>query len=1377
MSDIRLKNITVEPSQVLTIQRGNISVTNTTVSINRLNGSLVINGGIGINCTYDSISSTSGGALTVGGGLSVYNQTFLGNNFIMDNNNATLSINGISTNRLFLDSVSNKYFYISPDGISKRFELFDTTLGIHITTHSTNATTGALVIDGGISINATEDAVNSSNGGALTVSGGMAIGGNTFLSKKLTIGELYTNQYGLLVRYTGDSQMALQNSSGTYTTTFNMEGEDLVIATQDDMLFKTTTGNFVFSNASTGNTLLTITGKYSTFDKFINITDTVESINLTTGSLIVKGGISIQCTTDAISTTNAGAISINGGLGVAKKTYIGDSLGLELWNNTKSNKFLLFQEQQTVTEENIFTGLGVTAGSLRLQVYDTNKDFSFFSSSTSGSSTEVFRIKGTNEVQFVGENQRYSILAGGNTNNDLSFQGQSIAEPSSICFFTRDGDTNDTNDLKIFGLGQPNSVTNSEYLKVGWDTNDYIISTNKTGTGSSTQLILQTNAHLEQITLLTDGSLYTSSTKASTNSSTGGLVMIGGLSIDNTNDATSLTVGGALTLNGGLSVKKNMHVGNTIYIYSTSGNINIYAQNSSGDLLISNPTNNYVLANNNTIDPSTSSITLFGLNNIKEDDYELFEIVCNSTSGNGIYTIHTDADGTGILKPLQINVGNSTDMFMHTNGNIGINMTTPSYQLDINGTMQANDYNFLNQVTIYNTEEAYDEFTSGSLTVSGGTSIAKNLIVGGQATFTNTLDSSSTSGAVYIAGGLTVATGQASNFGSGALTVNGGGYFGGELYVQQNLNVEGQINGGGGSSSTFAYLTLTATDESLNLSTGSFLTFGGITIQTYTNAENVSNGGSFLTPGGASIGKDLYIGGNQYNYGSQNFYDNVNTLINFYDTSNIKRFSIDRNVTSNDFSISRYNGSGTYLEKSIEISNNDGQIKLNNSTNSTGLNTASLITVGGITIQTTALATGSQNGGGLTVFGGTSISKNMYVGGDVVLLSTTASTNSNEGALRIAGGVGITGNVNILGNTIINGNLSIVGTTNSIYSTNTFLSDNILVINSGPAGSSDGGILIQRYQIANNTGDGDVVNDLTDHHDLYTLPNQSGMTTTQVKLPTTASNLDNYYVGWWIKITSGFSVNQVRKVTGYIGSTRILTIETTWDSQNPSLGDTIHIYNRPYVGLLWDENIDTFHLGTTTNDPGTGTVTLTEFASLGLSNITIHDTVSSTSSSAGGLISKGGVSVGCSTEATSLTQGGALTVAGGSSIAKSLYVGDRMYIGGVDVTPNTYDQFSTMMFTAANNVTSQNIPSIYYSGNSVWGFDVYLAARLTATTNLFSNYHIRAVNRNGSWELVSNYVGDSILSFNITNDGQLQYSTPNFSGFSSLVFKYKVFTN
>jgi hypothetical protein len=291
-----------------------------------------------------------------------------------------------------------------------------------------------------------------------------------------------------------------------------------------------------------------------------------------------------------------------------------------------------------------------------------------------------------------------------------------------------------------------------------------------------------------------------------------------------------------LTLNGGISVKKTMHIGNKLNIYSTLGNISLYSQNSSGDLIISNPRNNYILASNTTSGPSSTSLTLFGLNNTKGNNYEVFEILCNSTSSNGIYNIHTESNGTGILKPLQINVGNNIDLFMHTNGNIGINTTNPSYQLDINGTVQANNYNYFNQLSVYNTSPATSSVSSGSLTVAGGTSISKNLFVGGQATFTNTLNSSSTSAAVLINGGLTVATSQSGTIGSGALTVNGGGYFNGELYIQQNLIVQGKINSA--SSSIFPYLTLTATDESLNLSSGSFLTSGGITIKFFTEEEN-----------------------------------------------------------------------------------------------------------------------------------------------------------------------------------------------------------------------------------------------------------------------------------------------------------------------------------------------------------------------------------------------------------------------------------------------------------------------------------------------------------------------------------------------------------
>ena len=83
----------------------------------------------------------------------------------------------------------------------------------------------------------------------------------------------------------------------------------------------------------------------------------------------------------------------------------------------------------------------------------------------------------------------------------------------------------------------------------------------------------------------------------------------------------------------------------------------------------------------------------------------------------------------------------------------------------------------------------------------------------------------------------------------------------GNVHVNANLYVDGVISGGTETGSTFAYLTLTSTDDAINLSTGSLLTYGGITIQSPTEATSVTNGGSFLTDGGASIGKSLFIGG------------------------------------------------------------------------------------------------------------------------------------------------------------------------------------------------------------------------------------------------------------------------------------------------------------------------------------------------------------------------------------------------------------------------------------------------------------------------------------------------------------------------------------
>lgn len=45
------------------------------------------------------------------------------------------------------------------------------------------------------------------------------------------------------------------------------------------------------------------------------------------------------------------------------------------------------------------------------------------------------------------------------------------------------------------------------------------------------------------------------------------------------------------------------------------------------------------------------------------------------------------------------------------------------------------------------------------------------------------------------------------------------------------------------------------------------------------------------------------------------------------------------------------------------------------------------------------------------------------------------------------------------------------------------------------------------------------------------------------------------------------------------------------------------------------------------------------------------------------------------------------------------------------------------------------------------------------------------------WQIIQTYVGDSVVTFSITTSGQIQYTTQNYTGFTSLIFKFKVITN
>ena len=160
----------------------------------------------------------------------------------------------------------------------------------------------------------------------------------------------------------------------------------------------------------------------------------------------------------------------------------------------------------------------------------------------------------------------------------------------------------------------------------------------------------------------------------------------------------------------------------------------------------------------------------------------------------------------------------SERMRINSSGNIGIGTSSPSYTLDIVGDTRISNYFNAN----------YDTNTLGNL---------------------YTYD--------YKVGINTVTP----NY---TLDVNG------DTHIAANLYIDGIITASGQTSTSLAYITVTSSDAAENFSSGSIISFGGITLQNPDDATSITNGGSILTKGGASIGKNLFVGKNVFIKSSDN---------------------------------------------------------------------------------------------------------------------------------------------------------------------------------------------------------------------------------------------------------------------------------------------------------------------------------------------------------------------------------------------------------------------------------------------------------------------------------------------------------------------------
>lgn len=1145
MADIRLKSLTVE-SRPLYIKSGNVFILDTTVSSSSIDGSFVVAGGISVNCTHESVSATSGGALTIGGGIGVSKSLLVGQNLKLENSVGLFEVSGLSTPRFKVDNVINKNITLAPNGVNTRFTFNDTTLTINSTQHSINITSGSLVTLGGVSIMSTLNSTSSSSGGALTVGGGVGITKDVNVGTKITVGE-------------NDSQVVIGEPVNTSSTG-------------------------VFLDYSPELNAGILSGQT---DKNILISPYSGSVG--------------------IATTNPNfTLDVNGDIGCTR-----------------------------FTTANIYVSNNIVA-------YNITAPTANFTSATIPSLFTTSMTIGNVTVSNI-------------TSNNLSMNDASITTLSSSNIMS----TNITM-TSLIGVN----------ISSGNGTITNLRATGATITNFNVANISSSSLRVSNNTILTNTSI---SNLSNTN--------LSNTNFTNTNILTSNITTSSLniTSNSGLRVGPG---GDSGAFYTTYNDFGI----ANGEVWVVEDLDDTVGCS--FYQSSTGQYTtLFSKNN----DFGIL----NYTGGTG---------GTA-----------SIDFTIKPNGNVGIGTTTPSFKLDVNGSGNFNTF-----------------ITSGA-------------IYSNNQTTTNIVTTNLTSASLIATTGITASTARITN---GVIT---------------NLTTTNIINTNTTSSNLFVS----------NNTVNNLLVTGSLRATFYTNTI-----GSIITTGGnVGIGTSspettLHISGtmrvaqgvasNSYSFTSDS--GGGGPRVNFGTLGTSNQF-MELGAYSNVNNIDSKN-------RTFHIFNNMNTILYSSTTGNIGINTTNPTTTLDVngTVDSTALGNGT-----FIVNGGSSISRNLNLGGKLQIYSTTDSSDVSSGALIVSGGVGVGKNLNVLGNTIIAGNLTVQGTSTIIETTNTNLKDNIIVLNAGPAGSRDSGFIITRYQLDNNVGDGDVVNDVLST--VFRLGDQTGMTSNQVKLPPDASVTDNYYTNWWIKVTSGFSNDQVRKITSYNGSTKIATLSSAWTSQNPANNDYISVYNKPFVGLFYNEINDVFVFGSTVGDPGQTNVAFTDNLPIQFLKATSVSTDASTNLSSGALMLSGGVTINCSQDSSSLTAGGSITTTGGASIGKTLRTKD-LYVNGVQFTPNSGDILTTQTFIATNNQSSfADITGLVFAAN-ITGVDIYLTTKITATSNLATNFHIRGINRGSSWEIVKTYVGDDIgIEFNMTNSGQLQYTTQNYTGATQILFKYKAFTN
>ena len=755
---------------------------------------------------------------------------------------------------------------------------------------------------------------------------------------------------------------------------------------------------------------------------------------------------------------------------------------------------------------------------------------------------------------------------------------------------------------------------------------------------------------------------------------------------------------GSVILQGGIGVAKNLNVGGNVAI---DGNLVVNGTTVTINTETLTVEDNLFVVNNNTASLADGGLLIKRFSDgVSITTGNIYSSIFYKESTDEITMAYTDSDpgqanvnitgyipihaknlilegtenvislGTGsLITPGGVSIAKSLNVggvitagSIHATGSSYISILESDYNKIITQTCQ--NIRVTNDLSIDSTLDVINA-TTASFVLYGGMSLVKSLWVGSKVRFFDTTPSSNlTTGNLVMAGGISIqnTANSESITSGGGITIAGGASIAKDVYVGGNY--------------TGKSINLLSTTPSINSTSGALVIAGGVSIYNTVNSESITNGGSLSVAGGASISKDVYIGGNVD--------INMNTNIS-------KSLTLDEtlNYSGNGMLVSIENTSSNSCWYYLGIVNNDTvgyvDLQLNNSINNnqSDSNTTYRLNMM-ISINDTTTNISHQHCGDTEIFSNKA-SLHLYKNSSDKFHLFIRSPQNSYTSLHIRNKMG---NRFVLQNEgygpIPNGNSSgyqliWIESYNTNKASNMKYSLGDLVVegsefkvqsNLGVIGYNNEytnnsrklGLLLQRFQKSNDLSEGDVIQDDSYFDD--TIPNQISTTIRQIKLSDLASSLDNYYTGWWIKITSGLNINQVRQITSYNGAQRVANLDSDWTDNLPQENDTVSLYGNSSVGFSYDNTDKLMKIGYTNFDSDNN-IYYHNGCGLESNSIILTSTIPSTDVSSGSLITFGGITINNTDNSLNSTSGGGITCLGGAGINKNLYVGDNIGIGSV----------------------------------------------------------------------------------------------------------------